>query len=70
MILDPGETMQMRLRMSQASSIATNLSGVEVLSSDEAHLLPVAVPETWVEESCYQTLQLLEVVHTSLGLGD
>ena len=44
------------------------LGGAEVLPSDGTHLLPVAVSEARVEQSCNQTLQLLETIHTSLGL--
>lgn len=45
-----------------------HLCGLEVLSSNGAHLLPVAITEAWIEQGCYQTLQLLEVIHTGFSL--
>ena len=45
-----------------------HLCGLQVLSGNGAHLLPVAVTKAWVEQSGNQPLQFLEVVHTSLSL--
>ena len=48
--------------------VSSNLRRLQFLSSEGAHLLPVAVAEAWVEQGANETLQLLEVVHTRLGL--
>lgn len=47
-----------------------NLSGLEVLTSNSTHLLPVSVSQAGVKQGGYQRQVLLELIHSGLHLHD